>query len=88
MLWWLASGSYGNCEKFVKFWNRLAVIKAVRNDAERQGLRFCERVSPGCSIDHHAGQIWNFGNPAPIIFSLYFDFHIVDLQGVDCSNPA
>jgi hypothetical protein len=54
----------------------LAVLKAICNDSERQGLYAREGVLARIRVGHHAWQLGDLANPATVSFLLELDVKI------------
>jgi hypothetical protein len=52
-----------------------AVIKVICRNAQGQRLDLNNRFFPALAVNHDAGQVWDFGYPATVIFSFNLDSH-------------
>ena len=64
------------------------MIETVGDHAEGQSFRLRYGLLAGLPVDHDAWQVWHFGNPASVLFSIDFDLHPVDLHNVMYRNRS
>lgn len=58
-----------------------AMLKALRNNAKREGLHFGQDLVARTAIRKNAGEIRNLSDPATVFLALHFDLqlHVLNL---------
>src|SRR5574341_227864 len=74
-------------EELIEFRNGFAMVKAVGDHSEGQGLNLHNGLFTSLPICHDPGQVGHLGDPATIIFTLDLDFHRVVLLTQDSPTP-
>ena len=53
------------------------MFKSVSQNSQGQCFCLCNSFVPAIPVHHDSRKLWDFSNPAAILFSLDFDLHTV-----------